>query len=164
MEIEIKNNKMNSVDKLNMIKHFENDEKPQQIKKNMIWCISEILSYVSFIVRENEMVLDTRYFVLIASPETYNIILESVICKIVKILENYQTVIVHLNMKTFTLTHVDKHYSFIKNICILLQERFPDKLEKCFVYNATFLFSQLFKIVSKFIDKKTQKKIELVKD
>ena len=51
---------------------------------------------------------------------------------------------------------------FAVNITNLLNEEFPDKLIKCYIYNAPFIFSQIITLVSKFIDKKTQNKIELI--
>jgi len=147
------------------VKYFEeNNENHKKLKKQFIVCSNEILSKLCCVNHDNQVILDTRYFLLIATSENYNIILEYVICVIENLLTIYETVFVHINMQSITLIHLDKHYTFIKHICILLQEKFPDKLEKCFVYNAPFLFSQLFKIISRFIDKKTQKKIELVKE
>jgi len=35
-------------------------------------------------------------------------------------------------------------------------------MNKCYVYNATFVFSKVLKLVSLFIDPETQQKIELV--
>ena len=65
-------------------------------------------------------------------------------------------------MKSLTLSDVDKHKIFIQNIAVFLKEKYPNKLEKCYVYNAPFVFAQIYNIVSIFIDKDTQKKIELV--
>ncbi len=145
-----------------IIKYFETNENYKKIKNKLTFCIKEILSNWCFPVKENEIILDTQFFILIANLDNYGPIMNSAISLIEEILKTNETIIVHLNMKSFTLTHLEKHYSFIKNICILLQEKFPDKLEKCLVYNAPFLFAQLFSIVSKFIDKKTQKKIKLI--
>ena len=49
------------------------------------------------------------------------------------------------------------------NFINYLKDKYPEKLAKCYVYNAPFIFTQIFNIVSMFIDKETQKKIELVK-
>jgi len=165
LHLENSNSNPNPNPKNNFVKYFEeNNENHKKLKKQIIVCSNEILTKLCSAIHENEVILDTRYFLLIATSENYNIILEYVIGIIQQLLTKYTTVFVHINMQSISLIHLDKHYTFIKNICILLQEKFPDKLEKCFVYNAPFLFSQLFKIISRFIDKKTQKKIELVKE
>jgi ribosomal protein S17E len=67
-------------------------------------------------------------------------------------------------MKKISLSDIDKHKIFIQNISTYLKEKYPDKLLKCFIHNAPFVFKQIFNIISTFIDKETQKKIELVKE
>jgi hypothetical protein len=66
-------------------------------------------------------------------------------------------------MKNLTIVEIDKHKEYIKFISEFLKDKYPEKLAKCYVYNAPFIFTQIFNIVSMFIDKETQKKIELVK-
>ena len=134
------------------------------MKKQVAFYAKEILDHFCLVYQKNEFLIDIRYFLLIANSDTYNVIINYVVQKMEDILKTNETVLVHLNMMSFTLTHIDKHYSFIKNVCIFFQEKFPDKLEKCFVYHASFLFSQLIKILSKFVDKKTREKIVLVKE
>jgi hypothetical protein len=65
-------------------------------------------------------------------------------------------------MKNLNISDVDKHYKFIQHISVLFKERYHNKLTKCFVYNAPFVFSQILNMISIFIDKETQSKIELV--
>ena len=114
-------------------------------------------------IQDNLIILDNNYFKYFATKETYNIILTQVVHNIDTILSNYDKFIVHINMKGLTVSDIDKHLSFIQTISTLLKEKYPNKLTKCFVYNAPFVFSQILNIVSMFIDKETQSKIELVK-
>jgi hypothetical protein len=67
-------------------------------------------------------------------------------------------------MCSITILHIEKYFGFIKNISEVLKTTFPEKLNVCYIYNAPFIFSKLFNIVGAFIDKKTQQKIQLVKD
>jgi hypothetical protein len=67
-------------------------------------------------------------------------------------------------MKKISLTDVDKHKLFIQNFSSYLKENYPDKLSKCYIYNAPVIFKQILNIISVFIDKETQTKIELVKN
>jgi hypothetical protein len=69
---------------------------------------------------------------------------------------------VHANLKNLTLADIDKHKEFIQNISIILKQKYTNKLTKCYIYNAPFVFSQILNIVSLFIDKETQTKIQLV--
>ena len=55
------------------------------------------------------------------------------------------------------------YLQFIKFFAETLKTRFPDKLEKCFVYDVSFVFYQCYSIISNFLDKKTQQKIQLIK-
>ena len=65
-------------------------------------------------------------------------------------------------MKNLTITDIDKHTTFIQNLSGYLKDKYPQKLSKCYIYNAPFVFSQIYTIVSIFIDKETRKKIELI--
>ena len=114
-------------------------------------------------VKDNIIILDNTYFKHFATKETYNIILSHITTNIDNILTLYDGFTVHINMKNLTVSDVDKHLKFIQHISVLLKERYPNKLTKCFVHNAPFVFAQILNIVSLFIDKETQSKIELIK-
>ena len=142
---------------------FSTDDHPQKIKKNLLKiCHYEVLNRFCFVIRDNHIVLDYRYFKFIANKENYQVIIQTIIGIMRECLEKYDLMNVHLNMKSLTLVDIDRHYSFIREISEIMQKTFPDKLQKCFVYNAPFLFSQLYNTISMFIDKTTQKKIQLV--
>lgn len=113
-------------------------------------------------VTDNIIILDNTYFKHFATKETYNIILSHITTNIDNILLEHEGFTVHINMKNLTVSDVDKHLKFIQHISILLKDRYPNKLIKCFVHNAPFVFTQIFNIISLLIDKETQKKIELV--
>ena len=114
-------------------------------------------------IKENCVILNYIYFKHIAKQETYNYILNYITNNIDKVLLSNNEFIVHVNMKNLTIVEIDKHKEYIKYISEFLKDKYPEKLAKCYVYNAPFIFTQIFNIVSMFIDKETQKKIELVK-
>ena len=115
-------------------------------------------------IKDNVIILDNTYFRFFATKDTYSIILSHITNNIDIILSLHQGFTVHINMKNLTMTDVDKHLKFIQHISVLFKERYPDKLTKCFVHNAPFVFTQILNIVSIFIDKETQTKIELLKN
>ena len=78
------------------------------------------------------------------------------------VINKHDMFIVHANLSSLTLVDIDKNKDLIQYISIILKERFPNKLDKCYIYEAPFIFSQLFNIISYFIDKKTQQKIMLI--
>lgn len=122
---------------------------------------SEILNGLCFI-KNNSIILNYIYFKHVALDQTYAYILNYITNKIDNVLTENDDFIVHVNMKNLTLTDIDKHKKFIQSISGFLKEKYPDKLAKCYVYNCPFIFSQIFNIISMFIDKETQKKIIVI--
>jgi hypothetical protein len=121
----------------------------------------EILKNLCYI-KEKSIILNYIYFKHFATKENYHYILNYIANNIDSILLNNNNVVVHVNMKNLTIVDIDKHKSFIQYISIYFQEKYPQKLAKCYVYNAPFVFNQIYNILCMFIDKETQKKIELV--
>jgi hypothetical protein len=113
-------------------------------------------------IEEDAMFLDYTYFKYFATKVTYGILTNYIISNINNILSVHDTFIVHVNMKTLTVLEFDKHMSFIQSISALLKESYSNKLNKCYIYNATFVFSKLLSLVSLFIDPETQQKIEVI--
>jgi hypothetical protein len=113
-------------------------------------------------IKDNELILDFIYFKHFATIQTYDFIINFITNSIDSILINKNNFIVHVNMKKLTLVDIDKHKIFIQSISEYLKEKYPQKLEKCYIYNSPFIFSQVYNLVSMFIDKETQKKISLV--
>jgi hypothetical protein len=114
-------------------------------------------------INDNGIVLDYIYFKHFATKSTYNIIINYITANIDTILLKNESFIAYINLAKLTLSDVEKHKEFIKDLSVFLKSKYPDKLTKCYIHNAPFVFSQIFNIVSLFIDKDTQKKIEVVK-
>jgi hypothetical protein len=115
-------------------------------------------------ISKDDIIINYQYF-KIYTRHFSNVenILWYLIQKIEEILKNHKSFNVHLKIKSLTLIEIDKHKELISTMSILLKEKFPDKLNNCLIYDAPFIFSTLFSIISKFIDKDTQKKIKLIK-
>lgn len=145
-----------------MIEAFEEKDTSEQIMskiKNGDWTdILEKLCYVN----DNYAILDYKYFKHFAVTNTYTLIINYITTNLDDILKNYPCFNIQLNVKNLTIVDLDKHKLFIQQMSIYFKEKYPNKLLKCYIYNAPFIFSQLFNIVSKFIDKETQQKIELI--
>jgi len=142
---------------------FENTTSPENILeklRNKKW--NDILYGLCFI-KETQIILNYRYFKYVATKETYEFILNYIIINIDKVLKSNNEFIIHVNMKDLTIVEFDKHRTFIQNISGYLKEKYPQKLSKCYIYNAPFVFTKIYNFVSMLIDKDTQKKIELVK-
>lgn len=113
-------------------------------------------------IEENSIFIDYPIFKLIANYETYDAITNFIHNSFKNVLNNHETFVIHLSLKSLTLKEVEKHYSYIRNICTSFKNDFPDKLGTCYIYNAPFIFSQIISILSIFIDKPTREKIKLV--
>lgn len=121
----------------------------------------ELMQFVCF-SSGNQLIVDYRYFKHIASPMSYQLITSRITDMIDEILSSHPKFVAHTCSKTLTVSDIDKHLGFIKSISNLLKTRYQDKMSKCYIYKAPFIFAQIYGIVSCFIDKDTQAKIELV--
>jgi hypothetical protein len=159
---------LNSHNKCSIIKNnFISDENfvskkytGLQINKTL----NEILLAFCNSNNENEIILDYRYFKVLSNLNCVHgdSIIQHVVDVIKSTLEKKDNFVIHACLKSLSLTDIDKYYQFICKISEILKTTFPDKLDKCFIYKAPFIFSQVFTIISVFVDKKTMAKIELV--
>ncbi len=114
-------------------------------------------------IRDNALIMDFIYVKHFSTTQTQQIIIDLIVNNIDKILNVNSKFIVHVNIHNMKLKDVDNNRDFIRTISKCLKERFPDKLDKCYIYNATTMFSQILNVISLFIDKDTKEKIQLIK-
>lgn len=123
-----------------------------------------ILDKFCYIERENDIIIDHAFFKQYIKMTDNSInTLNRLIDQIEKVLKHYDNFNVHLKIKSLTLIEIDKHKDLIAMMSVILKQKFPDKLQNCLIYDAPFIFSSLFSLVSSFIDKDTQKKMRLIK-
>ena len=143
---------------------FINKDEINNLKKGIVLPMDEIMDRLCFQIDKNSNVLyfDTRYFkyVSVKMSNEYVILYVSSIFK--EILKTHRQMVIHVNMKSIDLTFIDKQYDFIKQIAEYFKTNFPERLDTCYVYNASFIFSALFRIIKMMTDKDTQKRIKLV--
>ena len=72
---------------------------------------------------------------------------------------SFDTFTVHANIKKLTLLEIDKNKEFIYEMSNILKTKFNDKLDVCFIYDGSFIFKQIYNLLSTFIDKITLSKI-----
>jgi hypothetical protein len=129
--------------------------------------LNDNLDNFCYIESENNIIIDHYFFkqYIKNKPEYKDSLntLNHMINKIENVLLNYDSFNVHLKIRSLTLIEIDKHKDLISMMSIILKQRFPDKLNSCLIYDAPFIFSSLFSLISSFIDKETQKKIQLIK-
>jgi len=121
--------------------------------------MNELLYNFCHIKMKNEIDVHYKYFKLINTNVDNNNILKYVIFIVENVLQTYDTFIVHVNVEKLTLLEVEKNRDFIIAMSNILKERFPDKLDSCIIYEGSFIFKQIYKLLSIIIDKNTLKKI-----
>ncbi len=159
------NNENITTQALNHFKLQKHDNiKMSFIKKHkIIMEPRELLSNLCFIMENsNSILLDYRYFKCFILSEDYDNVFKYFYSLIEFLLRTHKTFNIHVYIKSLSMLDVDKYYTFISKISQIMKDAFPDKLGKCYIYNASFIFSQLIKIISKFVDKKTEEKILLI--
>jgi len=113
---------------------------------------------------EKEVVIDFRYFKLLSTWNGFDtdFMIQHVMNAIEMALKYNENFIMHMYLKSLSMTDVEKYYSFIVKISETFKNKFADKLRRCFLYKPPFIFAQLFNIVSAFFDKKTISKLQTV--
>ena len=149
----------------NIQKYFIMDTNYKNITMNNFKNLNTELLFHSLchsIENSNDVILDYRYFKILAMPDNYDILIQYIMSIVNNVLNKYDDFVFHVCMKSLKITDVDKYYVFICKISEAFKTTFQDKLDKCYIYNAPFIFSQLITVISTFVDKKTQNKIEVV--
>ena len=121
----------------------------------------EILDKICYII-DNTIYMDYRYFKPVGSHTVYEPLIAHIIEKIRQVLLASPILIVHVSLKGFSIREMEKHMNFFKHISVVLDTHYPKKLSSCYVYNASSIFTQLFSLLSYFIDKDTLNKVQLV--
>jgi hypothetical protein len=152
----------------NALKHYNLDKhkniKSSTVKKlNIVIDPRELLNNLCFIQEDtNNILLDYRYFKCFVAYEDYDNIFGYFNNLIAKVLQKNEDFNVHIYMHSVSITDIDKFTSFISKLSQVMKDSYQGKLGNCYIYNASFIFTQVVKIISKFFDKDTQDRIKLI--
>ena len=113
-------------------------------------------------LKDDAIVIDFKYFKFFAEKVTYPLITQVLTNHIDLVLQSYSKFVVHLNVSALNIAQMDKHRTYLTQLSHLFANKYPDTLKTCYVYNASFVFSQMFNIVSLIVDKDTLKKIVII--
>ena len=125
--------------------------------------VEEVLNGIGHI-KDRGLVIDVKYIKHFANQYTYDIITSHFDNIFTHLLKYHDTYSIYVNFQSFSITDLEKHYSFCKNMAMYFAQKYPDKLYKCYIYNASFVFETLLKFMSTFIDKDTLAKVLLVRE
>jgi hypothetical protein len=124
--------------------------------------INELLNKISF-MEGDKVFIDYKIMKQLLNENTYDMIFDHLINVTKEILLHNQFINMHVCLKGLTITDMDKHRSFVLRIIKTFSEQFPNKLNVCNLYKTPVIFSQIFGLISMFIDKVTINKIRIVK-
>jgi hypothetical protein len=113
--------------------------------------------------QNNQIVIDYRYFKLIAFSDNYELFQLFLIDKINKVLSIVDKIILHVNLESISLIDIDKHSTFLIQLAKFMSEQFPDKLEKGYIYNSGFLVHSIYNLLIMILNKETRTKIVFAK-
>lgn len=124
----------------------------------------EIIQKLCYVQEQNNIILNYPYFKYIVKNKLFDWdeIIQYIVNVKHSVLKNNCHFIIHMNIDRLTFMDIDKYYLFIQKISQIMKEQFPEKMKFCYIYNAPYVFSTLFSIVSALIDKETQKKIKII--
>ena len=75
----------------------------------------------------------------------------------------YDKITIHVCLKSLSISQIDKYYSLFKDAANIFKQEFPDRLEKCYLYHCSTIFSYIYKLVSRLLEKETIERIEVYK-
>ena len=139
--------------------HIKSTQILEMIKQKRF---NEILDGIGHI-KDSSIIIEFKFLKYFSMPVTHDLITSHMDQITSDITAKYETFNVHLNLQSFSIADADKHSSYCKSINAYFAEKYPDKLNICYVYNASFVFETIFKIAKVFIDKDTLEKLVLVK-
>ena len=151
--------------------YFLQDENFKNTKNNINKInknFKDIFSSFCNFYQENEIIIDYRYFKLLEQINGLDkdFIIEYLVKTIQTVLQKKDKFFIHVCLQSLSISDIEKQYKFICKLSETLNNVIPDisdKLEKCFLYKAPFMLSQLISILSTCVNKKTLSNIQVVK-
>jgi hypothetical protein len=131
-------------------------------KKGLNIQLNEILEH--FCYNENDVMLLNFYCMKWLGKIDKQIIINVIRNNMQSILnKGYKKVMIHVCLKSLSVSQMDIFYSFFKEASTIFKQEFPDRLEKCYLYHCSSVFSSLYKMISHFLEKETLQRIEVYK-
>lgn len=161
MSLSIEDDNHYSYDKLFSKNHITTNQIMEKIRMGKI---DEILNgYIH--INENGIIIEPKYLKQFACQNTYDLIVNYMDQTIIQFLMTKQdTFNMYINLQSVSIIDIEKHTNFLRYISTLFSTKYPDKLNKCYLYKASIIFEAIFKVIKGFIDKVTLDKIQLIKE
>ena len=75
---------------------------------------------------------------------------------------NSNKFVVDADLSGVTFNNIDS--DFLKQLTLILQATYPERLEKCFIRNPPVIFTSVWDLIKNLIDKRTRDKVQIIKD
>lgn len=136
-----------------------NEENYKKLKRGQVKpFIPDIMKNFCRTINNNEVVIDFKFFKFIASNDTYLLLIQYINDTIQMALMNVSSIIIHINLKSLSITDIDKHQIFIKKLSESTD--FIEKISRCNIYNAGYIFSTLINAIFIFLNSDTRQNIK----
>jgi hypothetical protein len=130
--------------------------------------IHNIIDYFCFIKPES-LYVDYRFFKILTKNidiqkniDLINIFYDKIIYNIEELLKTNTFIFININIENFSLTDFDKYSELFSRLSNLFLEKYPDILNKLYVYGSGIIFDKLIKMFSMIFTKETRKKMILI--
>lgn len=130
-------------------------------KQVELWELIENTVYI--IPDTNCVYLDYTIFKIYANPENFDVIVDYILSLFTCCIEKYNCFEMHINLKTFTITAVERYKKIIDNFikkCIHKTTPFTEKTAKLCIYNTPSMVDTITKMLKPFVEPGMKNKIE----
>ena len=140
--------------------HIKSTQILTKIKLNKIQEVLEGYAHI----KDNAIIMDLKFSKYYANQHTYDIMTNYIDNLVGLLITKHSVFDVYINIQSLSFTDIDKHNVYFKYVALLLSDKYPNRLNKCYIYNASTIFETVLNIMSHFIDKDTQVKLQDVKE
>jgi len=156
-EIEIKSNKNNLFkdEEYNILKNN------LKINKNN-FNILELLDNFCRIT-DDILIIEIRFFKFFGMKETYSLFQNYLMENIDKLINKNKLLTIYLNTNMININDIEKHSDYLKNLSKFMSDKYPECLDKCYIYGYNLIFKGIYMLLSTVICKETRSKIIFIK-
>jgi len=102
-----------------------------------------------------------KWFKNIEKKKIIDIIRENILT----VIENgYEKMTIHVCLKSLSVSQVDTYYSLFKDASTVFKNEFPERLEKCYLYHCSSIFTYIYKLISMMLEPSTLERVEVYKN
>lgn len=112
--------------------------------------------------------IDSAYYVKPKGKEQINLLIADIANEIAKaIIESQKYGNNTFNVRLYSTENLrtkNLDFAFCKGLADVLKAMYPDKLQRCYIHNASKLIKNLYMFIEPLLDEPTRKKLVIVKD